>query len=89
MFRALDFGTARNVLTAMMSPAAGGAFAGGGLIVASALVSALVPSAHEIRDRLEKMTPQPWFAAAAASLSIYCVLEVGRGAPVNFIYFQF
>jgi len=89
MFRSLDFGTARNVLTAMVSPGAGGAFAGGTLIVAAALVSALVPSAHEIRERLESMTPQPWFAAAAASLSIYCILEVGRGAPVNFIYFQF
>ncbi|MGV3635554.1 MAG: MBOAT family O-acyltransferase [Pseudorhodoplanes sp.] len=89
MFRSLDFGTARNILTAMVSPAMGGVFAGGGLIAASALVSALVPSAHEIRERLERVTPQPWFAAAAASLSIYCILEVGRGAPVNFIYFQF
>jgi D-alanyl-lipoteichoic acid acyltransferase DltB (MBOAT superfamily) len=90
MFRALDFDTARNILTAMASPGSpGGGFTGGGLIVASALVSALVPSAHEIRERLENMTPQPWFAAAAASLSVYCILEVGRGAPVNFIYFQF
>jgi D-alanyl-lipoteichoic acid acyltransferase DltB (MBOAT superfamily) len=90
IFRALDFDTARNVLTAMASPTAiGGSFAGGALIVASALVSALVPSAYEIKDRLEAMTPRPWFAAAAASLSIYCIFEVGRGAPVNFIYFQF
>jgi D-alanyl-lipoteichoic acid acyltransferase DltB (MBOAT superfamily) len=90
VFRAPDFSTAAGLLFAMSGANGwGGGFAGAGLIAASALVSLLVPSAHEIRARLERSEPQPWFAAAAASLSVYCVLEVGRGAPVSFIYFQF
>ncbi len=88
IFRASDFGTAKAVLLAMTGANGfGGSFTGGTLLMVSAAVSALVPSAHEIIDRFTK--PQPWMAVAAASLSIYCVLEVGRGAPLNFIYFQF
>jgi hypothetical protein len=28
-------------------------------------------------------------AVVTALLAAFCVLEVGKGAPVNFIYFQF
>jgi hypothetical protein len=47
----------------------------------------LVPSAHEIRN----MRPLPWpaIAVGAAALAGFCVLEVGNGPPLNFIYFQF
>jgi hypothetical protein len=51
------------------------------------LVSALVPSAHEIKDRAH--WPRPAFAAAAAVLAAFCVLEVGKGPPLSFIYFRF
>jgi alginate O-acetyltransferase complex protein AlgI len=90
LFRSPEFSTATGMLASMVGGAGwGGKFTGTGLVIVSALVSAFVPSAHEIRARLEKWTPQPWLAAAAASLCIYCVLEVGRGAPQSFIYFQF
>ena len=56
-------------------------------MVVAALAAALIPSAYEIKDRLT--APHPALAAGAAALAVYCVLEVGRGAPVNFIYFQF
>jgi hypothetical protein len=58
-----------------------------GLLIAAALVSMLVPSAHEIKD----MRPLPWpaIAVTAAALAGFCVLEVGNGPPLNFIYFQF
>jgi hypothetical protein len=66
---------------------AGGVLQEKTLLLVAALVSTLVPSAHELRDRM--LTPRPAFAIAAAVLAVFCVLEVGRGAPVNFIYFQF
>jgi alginate O-acetyltransferase complex protein AlgI len=88
LFRAADFGTAASVLYSLVG---GGGFAGkiqsAGLLVAAALVSVLVPSAHEIRN----MRPLPWpaIAVGAAALAGFCVLEVGNGPPLNFIYFQF
>ena len=41
----------------------------------------------ELQDGL--LRPRPAFAAGAALLAAYCLLEAGRGAPVNFIYFKF
>ena len=57
------------------------------LIAIAALASALIPSAHEMKDRL--LRPMPVVAVATALLAAFCVFEVGKGAPVNFIYFQF
>jgi alginate O-acetyltransferase complex protein AlgI len=88
LFRAADFHTAALVLYSLVG---GGGFAGGiqgaGLIAVAALVSVLVPSAHEIKN----MRPLPWpaIAVTAAALAGFCVLEVGNGPPLNFIYFQF
>jgi alginate O-acetyltransferase complex protein AlgI len=88
LFRAADFHTAAIVLYSLVG---GGGFAGGiqgaGLIAVAALVSVLVPSAHEIKN----MRPLPWpaIAVTAAALAGFCVLEVGNGPPLNFIYFQF
>ena len=56
-------------------------------MLAAALVSALVPSAHEIKDRY--LQPWPALATAAGALAVYCMLEVGQGPPLSFIYFQF
>jgi hypothetical protein len=33
--------------------------------------------------------PRAWVAYAAAAVVTYCLLEIGQGASVNFIYFQF
>jgi alginate O-acetyltransferase complex protein AlgI len=57
------------------------------LLLGAALVSALVPSAHEMIDGL--LRPSPVLAFAMAVLAVVCVLTVGQGAPINFIYFQF
>jgi hypothetical protein len=40
-----------------------------------------------MKDRL--LLPIPVVAAVTALLAAFCVFEVGKGAPVNFIYFQF
>jgi hypothetical protein len=57
------------------------------LLLASGLASALIPSAHQIIDGMKK--PHPGLAAGGAVLAVYCLLEVGQGAPISFIYFQF
>jgi alginate O-acetyltransferase complex protein AlgI len=88
LFRAADFHSAASILAAL---AGAGGFSGTitdpGLLVAAALVSALVPSAHEIANM--RPMPSPSIAVAAAALAAFCVLEVGIGPPLNFIYFQF
>jgi alginate O-acetyltransferase complex protein AlgI len=92
LFRAADFATAASLLHAMAGGNGfGGAWRNAGLLVLGALASALIPSAHEIKDRLFAPTPRlAWGAAAAlALLAGFCVLEVGGGPPLNFIYFQF
>jgi len=88
LFRAADFRSAGAMLFALVGGAGfGGALKNPGLIVIAALISVLVPSAHEIKN----MRPMPWPAIAigAAILAGFCVLEVGNGPPLNFIYFQF
>jgi alginate O-acetyltransferase complex protein AlgI len=88
VFRASSFGTAGSI---MLSLAGGTGFGGVlqeyKLLILAALASVLIPSAHEIKDGL--LRPHPAVAATAGVLAIYCLLEAGQGAPVNFIYFQF
>ena len=88
LFRAASFGVAGSILLSLVDAhGAGGAVQDIGLLAIAALASALIPSAHEISDGVKR--PRPVLAAAGALLAIYCLLAVGKGAPVNFIYFQF
>src|SRR5262249_25634784 len=88
MFRANGFATAGSVLASLAGFAAtSGTLQETQLLVAAALVGGLVPWANEMKDRV--LVPRPSLAFGAAVLAVVCVLEVGRGAPVNFIYFQF
>ena len=80
------------VAASILHSLVGGAGLGGRLesptlLLIAAIVSMLVPSTHEIRS----MRPMPWpaIAVGAAVLSGFCLLEVGNGPPLNFIYFQF
>jgi alginate O-acetyltransferase complex protein AlgI len=88
LFRADSFSVAGSILASLC----GGHGIGGRLqevdtLLAAALVSTLIPSAHELKDGLLK--PQPAVFLALGGLAAYCVLAVGKGAPLNFIYFQF
>jgi D-alanyl-lipoteichoic acid acyltransferase DltB (MBOAT superfamily) len=88
LFRASDFRSAASILYSLIGGAGfGDALQKPGLIAVAVLVSALAPSAHEIKS----MRPMPWpaIAVGAAVLAGFCVLEVGNGPPLNFIYFQF
>ena len=88
LFRSSDFGIAGAILSSLIG---GNGYTGvlqGGLTLAlSALVSLLMPSAHEMKDRF--LLPYPVLAVGAAVLVVFCLLEVGKGAPINFIYFKF
>lgn len=88
LFRAGGFASATSILGSLAG-AAGftGEVRGLTFIIPAALVSALVPSAHEIKDWL--LRPYPAVAAALALLAAFCVLKVGNGPPASFIYFQF
>jgi alginate O-acetyltransferase complex protein AlgI len=57
------------------------------LIAAAAAVSLIGPSSTVFS--LEKLTPRPAYAVIAALVFTAGVLEIGRGQPVSFIYFQF
>ncbi|MGZ5803178.1 MAG: MBOAT family O-acyltransferase [Xanthobacteraceae bacterium] len=88
IFRAHDFSTAASILSSMVGTAGvSGTLKQPGLLVVSAAVSALLPSAHEIRNRRPLLHPS--IAVGFAVLAAVCVLEVGRGVPTNFIYFRF
>ena len=88
LFRADSFHTAISLLQSLSgSNGFGGVIEKPALYVEAALASVLIPSAHRIKDEL--LTPNPILALGGAILAIFCVLDVGRGAPINFIYFQF
>jgi alginate O-acetyltransferase complex protein AlgI len=88
LFRAPSFSTAGSILGSLVGMAG---FDGGidkpDRIAAAALASVLIPSAYEIKDAMVR--PSGLFGIAAAMLALACILEVGDGPPLNFIYFQF
>ena len=88
LFRAASFETASLMLVSMSGiVGVAGALAEWKLLCIAALASVVVPSAHELLERTS--SPQPIYAAALAAIAALCVFEVGKGAPVQFIYFQF
>jgi alginate O-acetyltransferase complex protein AlgI len=88
LFRAADFTTATTMLAAMAGAAGwSGAIHNVGLLAVAAAISALLPSAYELIERRPILNPA--VATAFAVLAGFCVLEVGRGPPVSFIYFRF
>ncbi len=88
LFRAPDFTVAGNMLAGM---GGAGGFGGGlqkPLLMAAAFaVSVLGPTSLAFVDELLK--PRRAVAAAFAVVAVVCLLEVGKGQPINFIYFQF
>ena len=88
LFRSNNFATAWAILSSLTGGNGySGALQGGMTVALSAFVSLFMPSAHEMKDRF--VLPYPALAVGAAVLVAFCLLEVGKGAPSNFIYFQF
>jgi hypothetical protein len=59
------------------------------ILLEAAAVSFLIPSSHQIIDKLERNGLRPVLVVAMAVLAAFCVLEVGKGVPAEFIYFRF
>jgi D-alanyl-lipoteichoic acid acyltransferase DltB (MBOAT superfamily) len=88
LFRAANFTVALDLLRSMLGlNGFGGHFEQIPTVIIGILLSLLVPSAHEMKDGWAR--PKPAAAAALALVAFWCVLKVGKGAPVTFIYFQF
>ena len=88
LFRAADFSTAASVLASLVGAnGLGGNISNVGLIIVGAAVSLFLPSAYEIMN--SRPLPWPSVAVGLAILACFCVLEVGRGPPLSFIYFRF
>jgi alginate O-acetyltransferase complex protein AlgI len=88
LFRSANFAVATSVLGSMFGASGfSGILQSPALLVAAALISVLVPSAHEIKD--QRLQPTSSIAFAAAVVAIVCLFRVGKSDAVNFIYFQF
>jgi D-alanyl-lipoteichoic acid acyltransferase DltB (MBOAT superfamily) len=57
-------------------------------LILAMFCAVVVPPSHAIVSRLTER-PRAGVAFAAAIAGAVCLLQVGRGAPVNFVYFQF
>jgi len=88
LFRAPDFATATNMLAGM---AGAGGFASGLdkplLIAAAAAISLIGPTSWTVA--MERLKPNRAIAVVVAIVAFAVVLEVGKGQPQSFIYFQF
>jgi alginate O-acetyltransferase complex protein AlgI len=88
VFRAASFSAAGSILMSLVGQGGwSGTLQEWKLLLAAAVASVLIPSAHEIINGRKDLHPA--LATACATLAVYCLLEVGQGAPVSFIYFQF
>lgn len=88
LFRADTFSAAATMLGAMCAlDGLGGKFTGGTLIAVAALISIAGPTSFDFVSRI--MRPHPAVAATAALIAAIVVLEVGKGQPQSFVYFQF
>jgi D-alanyl-lipoteichoic acid acyltransferase DltB (MBOAT superfamily) len=90
VFRAPDLATASSVLAGMVG--SGGLGSPPPLAVSSlilvAVALALAPAPNPVLvERFLK--PSPALAVLTALAAVWAVLEVGRGQPASFIYFQF
>src|SRR5215813_2269659 len=88
LFRADSFPVAGSILASLGGlRGLGGGIAHGQLLAVAAVASVALPSAHELNDKFLK--PRPAVFAGLGLLAAYCILEAGKGTPLNFIYYQF
>jgi hypothetical protein len=94
LFRAPDWPTSVSIFRSMagldgFGGGWGGPFGRTDILGEAALACLLIPSSHEILEFLKRHRPRPAVAVPIAVLAAYCVLEAGKGAPAEFIYFRF
>jgi alginate O-acetyltransferase complex protein AlgI len=90
MFRAPDVSTSAAILGSMAGlDGFAGPFKRTDICVEAALVCLASPSSHQILEVCKLHRPRPLVIVLLGLLAVYCVLEVGKGAPAEFIYFRF
>jgi D-alanyl-lipoteichoic acid acyltransferase DltB (MBOAT superfamily) len=94
LFRAPDLSTSVSIFSAMagldgFGGGWGGPFGRTDILLEAVPPCLLIPSSHEIIELLKLYRPRPVIIVPMAMLAAYCVLEVGKGAPAEFIYFRF
>ncbi|CFX12869.1 Membrane bound O-acyl transferase MBOAT family protein [Candidatus Filomicrobium marinum] len=88
LFRAPDFSTAASMLAGMAGAGGGaGQLEGLGLLALAAALSTFGPTSYDVVS--QRLRPNPILAVVTALVAIAVVLEVGKGQPQTFIYFQF
>jgi D-alanyl-lipoteichoic acid acyltransferase DltB (MBOAT superfamily) len=89
-FRAPDMTTTLHMLSGLIGSAGLGPLPSGRLIALLAIAVLLAHLPRSNPDLVERyLKPHPALAAASAALACWAILEVGRGQPASFIYFQF
>ena len=90
LFRATSFESAANLAEAMVAGGTAGGLPGTGqlgLIAVAGLIALQPLSGQELVEKY--MDAKSWVAIALACLLVFTALEVGKGQPQSFIYFQF
>ena len=59
------------------------------VLLEAVLPRLLIPSSHEMLEIMKRLGPRPVIIVLTAMLAAFCVLEVGKGAPAEFIYYRF
>lgn len=89
-FRAPDLTTTLNMLAGMSGAGGIGAFPPARLLLLIAVALALAHLPRPSPELIERhLRPHPVLAVASAALAFWGIMEVGRGQPASFIYFQF
>lgn len=93
MFRAPDWQTFASISESMIglhgSTSANGMSLQKDVLLEAALPCILIPSSHEMLEIMKRVGPRPAVVVLTAMLAAFCVLQVGKGAPAEFIYFRF
>lgn len=90
VFRAPDFATATHLLTSLFAPTTLGDMPRNGTLILLAVGMGLALAPKPALEIIENwQTPRRWAVAAVSLAAVLAILEVGRGQPESFIYFQF
>ena len=90
IFRAPDMHVAANMMAGALGSGGIGPTPVTGTLVLLAIAAALALIRLPNPELVERyLKPQPVAAFATAAAAVFVILEVGRGAPSSFIYFQF
>lgn len=90
IFRAPDLNTAFNIYQGLFGAGGRGDAWSREVIALVAIAGALALAPMTFKEAIDRwLKPARWVAVSLALLAVYIVLEVGKGQPKSFIYFQF